>query len=126
MNRMVITCCCSGVSRCTAASSWLVGQLHRLASGAAVAVDQQVMGDPVEPRGKRDTPRPVAMNGVDHFQKHLLREVFGVGMVAYSCEQIAVDSIEVPVVELGQRPRVEGLGAADEGVIRRLQVAYSL
>jgi hypothetical protein len=63
---------------------------------------------------------------VDHLQKHLLSQIFGVGMVADSRVQIAVDPIEVPVVKLGQCPRIEGLGAADEGVVRRLQVAYSI
>jgi hypothetical protein len=32
----------------------------------------------------------------------------------------------MPFVKLGQRPRIEALGAADEGVIGRLQVAYSI
>jgi hypothetical protein len=32
----------------------------------------------------------------------------------------------MPVVELGERPRVEGLGSADEGVVGRLQSAYSI
>jgi hypothetical protein len=41
-------------------------------------------------------------------------------------EQIAIDPIKVPVVELRQCPRVEGLSAADEGVLGRLQSAYSI
>ena len=44
----------------------LVGQLHRLAPGAAISVDQQVVRDPVEPGGKGDAPGPVALDGVDH------------------------------------------------------------
>src|SRR5438094_1591550 len=104
----------------------LVGEFHGLTPGAPIAIDEQVVGDAVEPGGKRNPARPVALNGIDHLQKDLLGEVFRVGLVAQSGEQISVDPIEMPVIELGQCSRVESLGAADEGVVGRLQFAYSI
>ena len=76
-------------------------ELDRLTSRATVAIDQQVVSDPVEPRGKRNTLRPVPGDGIDHFQEHLLRKVFGIRLMPHAGVEISVDSIEMPVVKLG-------------------------
>jgi hypothetical protein len=84
------------------------------------------VGNTVEPRGEGHTAGSVAWDGVDHLQKDLLGEVFRIRFVPHAGVQISVNPIEMPVIELGQCPRVESLGAADEGVIGRLQSAYSI
>ena len=49
-----------------------------------------------------------------------------VGLMADSGVEIAVNPIEMPVIEFGERPWIECLGAADDGVVGRLQIAYSI
>jgi hypothetical protein len=104
----------------------MIRQLNRLPSRSAVAVDQEVVRDPIEPGRERDSSRAEAMDGIDHLQEDLLGKVFGIRLVTNPRIEVPIDSIKVPVVELGQRPGIEALGAADEGVFGRLQVAYSI
>ena len=98
----------------------MLGELQRRPGRAPVPVDHQVMGDPVEPGGEWHPLQPVPRQGIDHLEEHLPREIFRVGLVADPYIDVAVDRVNMALIDLGEGSRLQCFGPLEQGDLGRL------
>jgi len=76
-------------------------------------IGDRVARDGVEPREERFSLPAVAMDVRERSGEDFAREVFGIRRLAHAVQKIAVDRIDVAVVELGERPAISRLRAGE-------------
>jgi ActR/RegA family two-component response regulator len=69
-------------------------------------VDQDIVGDLVEPGDERLALPLKAMDGLPRVEKHLLRQVLSLSALPQANVEIAVHGLQVTVVECGERSEV--------------------
>ncbi len=74
-----------------------------------VVVDDQIVGEPKQPGGKRQPTLLVARDRLPRFEEDLLGEILGLVVAAHPVADVPVDPLDVPLVELAERVRVAGL-----------------